>query len=166
MNVQAALSSLKSAPTLEAASVAYQACLAAPDLEEAADWAAHKYAQKREALEAQARHDALKAERVRLMAHKRERIAALESEVPTAARQIQLRILRAEVAFGVIAQEGRTLEQVGDALGAIANWQAGRDALDELARAKWARRCYRLKTGGHGPLGAMTREDHLMRYPG
>lgn len=170
MNFQAALSALKSASTLEAASAAYRACLAAPDLEEAADWAAHKYAQKREALEAQARHEALEAESARLMAHKRERIAALESELPTVARDLRIRILRAELA---VDEASRASSEAADLALKVDDWTAAlalesvaSAAILELRRAKWARRAYRMKTGGRGPLGAMTREDHLMRYPG
>jgi len=170
MKLVPALAALKSAATLADASAARLACLAAPDLEEAADWVEHKYAQRVKALEAQARRDATETESDRMMAHKRERIAALESEPPNVARDVRIRILRAELA---VDETSRAVDAAmdlalksGDWSVALARESVAREAVLELRRAEWARRCYRLKTGGHGPLGGMTRADHLMRHPG
>lgn len=168
MNLQTALSALKSAPTLEDAAAARLACLAAPDLDDMADWVEHKYRQRVAVLErereAHARIDAREEARRATNEHKRALLASLEPQIPTAARDIRIRILRAELELddALDAQSKAMIDGATDATHLQARVRAAQSA---LAAAKWTRRCYRMKTGGRGALGPLTREDHLMRRP-
>jgi hypothetical protein len=171
MNLQTAIASLKSAATLDDAVAARLACLAAPDLDDEADWVEHKYRQRVAALEreqeAHARIDAREEARRATNEHKRALIASLETQVPTAARDIRIRILRAELDLddALDAQSKAMIDGATDATDAAHLQARVRGAQSALAAAKWARRCYRMKTGGRGALGPMTREDHLMVNP-
>jgi hypothetical protein len=168
MNLQTAISALKSAATIDDAAAARLACLAAPDLDDEADWVEHKYAQRLATLErereAHARIDAREAERKATNEHKRALISSLESQVPAAARDIRTRILRAELDLddALDAQSKAMINGTTDVTYLQARVRAAQSA---LAAAKWARRAYRLKTGGRGALGPLTREDHLMVNP-
>lgn len=168
MNLQAAIASLKSAATIDDAAAARLACLAAPDLDDEADWVEHKYRQRVAVLErereAHARIDAREAERKATNEHKRTLISSLETQVPSVARDIRIRILRAEIDLddALDAQSKAMIDGATDATHLQARVRGAQGA---LAAAKWGRRAYRLKTGGRGALGAMTREDHLMVNP-
>jgi hypothetical protein len=168
MSLQTAIASLKSAGTLDDAAAARLACLAASDLESEEDWVEHKYRQRVAVLEreqeAHARIDAREEARKATNEHKRALIASLETQVPTAARDIRIRILRGELELdeALDAQSKAMIDGTTDATHIQARVRAAQSA---LAAAKWARRCYRMKTGGRGALGPMTREDHLMVNP-
>jgi hypothetical protein len=171
MNLQTAISALKSAATIDDAAAARLACLAAPDLEGEEDWVEHKYAQRLAALEreqeAHARIDAREEARKATNEHKRALIASLETQVHTGARDIRIRILRAELDIddALDAQSKAMIDGTTDATGGTHLQARVRAAQGALAAAKWARRAYRLKTGGRGALGPLTREDHLVVNP-
>ena len=162
MDFRSAISSIRAATTTQEARSAHELALASPDLEDDRDFADMILARKlgelaqREAIAKREEQAAKWIEAMRekdrtLAAHKRKLIAELEAEIPGAARSLKIRVLRAEVA-------------VHDVLASTTDEDPSA-AQAELQAAKWARRCYRYKTGGRGPLGGMTNEDHLMRNP-